>query len=186
MLLAAIASATLRPKIQAAFTGFILVAWTAGLWPILVHSNRPGAAYRALASEVGQWAGPDDLVLVHSIPSGVIGLSRYLERDLPLASWVEPLGLRRVPEDLERVLAGRRRVALVQVHNLAQPSPAEPWLRKHARLAGHKVYDGRRAALSGDVASLSPQLLRALEQDQLVEVLYFEPTEGAASFAVRR
>jgi 4-amino-4-deoxy-L-arabinose transferase-like glycosyltransferase len=185
MLLAAIATATLRPRIQAAFTGFILVAWTAGLWPILVHPNRPGAVYRALASEVGKWAGPDDLVLVHSIPSGVIGLSRYLERDLPLASWVEPLGLRRVPEDLERLLAGRRRVALVQVHNLAQPSPAEPWLREHARLVAHRVYDGEVDAFPPDIGSLSPLLLDALHQDKLVEVFYFEPTDGGTFFSTR-
>jgi hypothetical protein len=77
-------------------------------------------------------------------------------------------------------------VALIQVHHLGRPSPAEPWLREHARLVGHKIYDGDRAALSGDVASLSPLLLRALEQDQLVEVFYFEPIEGATSFSARR
>jgi hypothetical protein len=186
MILVAIGIEPLRPRARAAFAGLVLVAWTAGLWPIVSHRDRPGAVYRAIAAELDRWAGPGDLVLVHSVPSGVIALSRYLARDVPLASWIEPLGLRQVPRDLERLLAGRARVALIQVHHLGRASPAEPWLREHARLVGHKVYDGDRAALTGDVASLSPLLLRALEQDQLVEVFYFEPIEGATSFSARR
>jgi hypothetical protein len=186
MILVAIGIEPLRPKVRAAFAGLVLVAWTAGLWPIVARPDRPGAVYRAIAAELERWAAPGDLVLVHSVPSGVIAVSRYLERDVPLASWIEPLGLRRVPQDLERLLAGRARVALIQVHHLGRASPAEPWLREQARLVGHQVYDGDRAALSGDVASLSPLLLRALERDQLVEVFYFEPIEGATSFSARR
>lgn len=61
--------------------------------------------------------------------------------------------LRRAPEELERLLAGRRRVALVQVDNLAQPPSAEPWLREDARLVGHLVLyfdstDGDRFAFT--------------------------------------
>jgi hypothetical protein len=186
MILVAIGIDPLRPKVRAAFTALILVAWTAGLWPIVARIDRPGAVYRAIAAELDRWAGPGDLVLVHSVPSGVIGLSRYLERDVPIAAWIEPLGLRRVPQDLERLLAGRARVALIQVHHLGRASPAEPWLREHARLVGHRIYDGDRAALTADVASLSPLLLHALEQDQLVEVFYFEPTDGATFVTARR
>jgi hypothetical protein len=186
MILVALGIDSLRPKVRAAFIGLVLVGWTAGLWPIVTHRDRPGAVYRAIATELEPLAGPTDLVLVHSVPSGVIALSRYLERDVPLASWIEPLGLRQVPGDLERLLAGRARLALIQVHHLGRASPAEPWLRAHARLTGHKVYDGDRAALAGDVASLSPQLLRALQGDQLVEVFYFEPTDGAVFFPARR
>jgi 4-amino-4-deoxy-L-arabinose transferase-like glycosyltransferase len=186
MILVAIGIDPLRPKVRAAFAGLVLAAWTAGLWPIVTHRDRPGAVYRAIAAELQRWARPGDLVLVHSVPSGVIALSRYLARDVPLASWIEPLGLRQVPQDLERLLSGRARVALVQVHHLGRASPAEPWLREHAKLVGHQVYDGDRAALTSDVASLSPLLLRALEQNQLVEVFYFEPIAGATSFSARR
>jgi hypothetical protein len=186
MILVAIGIDPLRPKVRAAFAGLVLVAWTAGLCPIVTHRDRPGAVYRAIAEDMEHWAGPADLVLVHSVPSGVIALSRYLARDVPLASWIEPLGLRRVPRDLERLLAGRARVALIQVHHLGKASPTEPWLRAHARLTGHKVYDGERAALTSDLASLAPAVLRALREDQLVEVFYFEPIDGAAFFPARR
>ena len=77
-------------------------------------------------------------------------------------------------------------MALIQVHHLGKASPAEPWLRRHARLIGHQIYDGDRAALTSDVASLPPPLLRALQDDQLVEVFYFEPTDGATFFPARR
>ena len=60
-----------------------------------------------MAAEVGAWAGPGDLVLVHAIPSGVLGIARYLEADVPMAAWVGQLGRRRVPEDLDGMLAGR-------------------------------------------------------------------------------
>lgn len=186
MILVAIGIDPLRPKVRAAFAGLVLAAWTAGLWPIVAHGDRPGAVYRAIAAELDRWAGPTDLVLVHSVPSGVIALGRYLARDVPVATWIEPLGLRRVPQDLERLLAGRARVALVQVHHLGKASAAEPWLRSHAKLVGHMVYDGDRAALTADVASLSPFLLRALRADQLVEVFYFAPTDGATFFPARR
>lgn len=186
MILVAIGIDPLRPKWRAAFAGLVLLAWTAGLWPILARSDRPGAVYRALAAELQRWAGPADLVLVHSVPSGVIAVSRYLQHDVPLAAWIEPLGLRQVPADLERLLAGRARVALIQVHHLGKASPAEPWLRQHARLTGHQVYDGDRAALTGDVAALAPPLLRALQEDQLVEVFYFEPIDGATFSPARR
>jgi hypothetical protein len=186
MILVALGIDPLRPKWRAAFAGLVLLAWTAGLWPIFARPDRPGAVYRALAVELQRWAGPADLLLVHSVPSGVIALSRYLQRDVPLAAWIEPLGLRQVPGDLERLLAGRGRVALIQVHHLGVPSPAEPWLRRHARLIGHQVYDGDRAALSSDVASLTPPLLRALQADQLVEVFYFAPIDGATFSPARR
>jgi hypothetical protein len=186
MILVAIGIDPLRPRVRTAFAGLVLLAWTAGLWPIVDRPDRPGAVYRAIAAELERWAGPDDLVLVHSVPSGVIALSRYLQRDVPLAAWIEPLGLRQVPRGLERLLADRARVALIQVHHLDKPSPAEPWLREHAKLTGHQVYDTDRVALTSDVASLPPFLLRDFEGDRLVEVFYFAPTDGATFFPARR
>lgn len=186
MLLAALGIEQLRGRAHTAFTTLVLLAWTAGAWPILAHPARPGAAYPALDGELAAWAGPADLVIVHSIPSGVIGMARYLDRDLPMASWIAPLGLRRVPDDLELLLQGRRRLALVQVHNLAQPAPAEAWLRAHARLERREIYDGAADRLTTDTTTLSPQLLAAMREHKLIEILYFAPASGDAFFPVRR
>jgi hypothetical protein len=186
MLLAALGIEQLRGKAHAAFLALVLLAWTAGLWPILAHRARPGAAYPALAAELSVWARPEDLVLIHSIPSGVIGLSRYLRSDVPVASWIAPLGLHRVPDDIERLLQGRRRVALVQVHNMAQPAPAEPWLREHSRLTRREIFDGAKDKLTTDTAGLPPSQLAAMREHKLIEIFYFAPASGETFVPTRR
>ena len=175
----------MKGKWTCLFTALVLLAWTAGAWPILAHRARPGAAYPALDAELGAWAGPSDLVVVHSIPSGLIGMARYLDHDVPMASWIAPLNLRRVPDDLELLLRGRRRLALVQVHNLAQPAPAEPWLRAHARLVRRVIYDGAADRLTADTTALSPQLLAALREHKLIEIFYFAPASGETFLPTR-
>ena len=184
MLLVALAVHPLPGRARAAFVGLVLLGWTAGLAPIVRQPSRPGAVYGALAAELVGWARPDDVILVHSVPSGVIGLSRALTRDLPLLVWIEPLRLRR-PDDLPRLLRGRRRLALVQVHNVGLASPAEGWLLQHGRLTGRRIYDGTTDALTSNLDSLPPDLRTALREHRLVEIAYFEPTEGA-TFAARR
>ena len=85
----------------------------------------------------------------------MVGVARYLKREIPLASWVGQLGTREVPADLEHLLRGRRRVAVATIHVLDAPNQIEPWLRAHARLAGRETFRSSRA-----------------------EVLYFEPANG--------
>jgi 4-amino-4-deoxy-L-arabinose transferase-like glycosyltransferase len=185
MLLAALGIEQLPGRMHMAFTAFVLLAWTAGARPILAHRARPEAAYVALDAALAGWDGPSDLVLVHSIPSGLIGMTRYLDHEVAMASWIAPLRLRRVPDDLERLLQGRRRLALVQVHNLAQPAPAEAWLRTHARLERREVYDGAADRLTTDTTALSPMLLAALREHKLIEIFYFAPANGETFFPAR-
>jgi hypothetical protein len=184
VLLVALVLQPLAPRARLGFVAFVLAGWTAGLAPILRQPSRPGAVYGALATELERWAGAGDLVLVHSVPSGVIGLSRALARDLPFLVWIEPLALRR-PADLPTLLAGFRRVALVQVHNLGLASPAEAWLREHGRLAGHRVYDATSVPVPADPGRLPPHLQAALRERRLVEILYFEPI-GRTAFSSAR
>ncbi len=117
----------LAPRIHTAVLSALLVAWLPATWTIVSGIPRPWSPYvvdlgrdrdenylarstpttdgeatnfQKLDAHLESWARPGDLVLVHSIPSGVIGVTRYLRRDIPLASWVAPLGIRRVPADL--------------------------------------------------------------------------------------
>ena len=129
----------------------------AGLRPIVFDRARPGAAYPALAARLDRWARPNDLVLVHSIPSGVVGLSRYLSRPISVATWIEQFGSRNNPHDLDVLLAGRARVALVQVHNLGKPSLAETWLRSRGPIVGDEVWIGStKHSLPISIRSLRP------------------------------
>jgi hypothetical protein len=55
--------------------------------------------------------------------------------EIPTASWVGQLRQRRVPQDVERFIAGRDRVILVKIHEVGEPAPEEGWLRERSRLA---------------------------------------------------
>lgn len=158
-LLAAIAMSRLPGKIQPAFLAAILLAWLPGTWSILSNPPRRWEPYRDIDAHLAAWAGPGDLVLVHSIPSGVIGVARYLKSDVDFASWVAALHVRSMPADLQLLLAGRARVALVKVHDLGEPSPPESWLTAHARLIRRDEFPDARA-----------------------EILYFEPSAGGSFF----
>ena len=120
--------------------------------------------------------GPDGVILVHSVPSGVIALSRSLTREQPFLVWIEPLtfGSRTISSAL---LQGRRQVALVQVHNIGLASPAERWLDEHGRLTDRRIYDGSTDALTS--------VRDAPSDHQSVEISYFEPTDGG-TFTSRR
>jgi hypothetical protein len=140
--------------------GLLLVTWLPGTLAIVVAKvPRPRQPYRELDARLQSWARPGDLVVVRSIPSGVVGVARYLTSDIPVASWVGQLGTREVPADLERLLHGRRRVAVATIHDLGSPNPLQPWLQEHARLLGRETFPASRA-----------------------EVLYFAPATGEAFF----
>jgi hypothetical protein len=160
VLLAGLGMSRLSPGLHLAILSAMVLAWLpASRSAVLARTPRPSQPYQRLDGRLESWARPGDLVVVHSNPSGVIGVARYLRRDLPLASWVARLGIREIPGDLELLLGGRRRVALVKIHHLGTPSPPEDWLRAHARLLGHETFRWSSA-----------------------EVLYFEPRDGEAFF----
>lgn len=162
MLLVAFGLAQLPPRIHRALLGLLLIAWLPGTLAIVVAKvPRPRQPYRELDASLESWARPGDLVLVRSIPSGVVGLARYLTSDIPVGAWVGQLGTREIPADLERLLRGRRRVAVATIHDLGSPNPLEPWLRGHARLLGRETFPASRA-----------------------EVLYFAPATGEGFFPV--
>jgi hypothetical protein len=160
ILLAAIAMSQLPPRVHLAFLGIVLLAWLPGTWATVAATTpRPWEPYPELAARLESWARPGDVVLIRSIPSGVVGVARYLKRDIPLVSWVTQLGTRDVPADLERLLRDHHRVAVATIHDLGAPGPLEPWLRAHARLLGRETFRSSRA-----------------------EVLYFGPASGEAFF----
>ena len=75
---------------------------------------------------------------MHSIPSGVIGVARYMTASVPLAAWVGQLDRRQIPQDLDALLPGHTRVVLVRVHEVGEPAPEDDWLRRHADSRGNE------------------------------------------------
>jgi hypothetical protein len=155
MLLAALLMSQLPRTLHVVALSALLLAWLPAALALARGEPRPWEPYRRIDARLMAWAQPGDVVVVHSVPTGVVGLARYLKRGIPLVSWVEPLGLRQAPSELPLLLADRRRVALVKIHDLHRPSPAEAWLRVHARLIRRDVFNRSGA-----------------------EVLYFEPSNG--------
>jgi hypothetical protein len=134
LLLAALAIAALPRRWVCVALALILVAWVPGLRAGLRRGVRSWEPYRAIGTELRRSAHPGDLLLVHGIPSGVVGIARYLDPATPMTSWVGQLGNRRVPEDVARLLEQHERVVLVRIHDSNEPAPEETWLRANARV----------------------------------------------------
>jgi hypothetical protein len=111
----------------------IVLTCSPGIRGVFEHP-RHWEPYLGIAQVVSADARPGDLVIVHSIPSGVLGVARYMTAEVPIASWVGQLQQRQVPRDLETLLPGHRRIIFVRVHAVAEPSPEENWLRQNATL----------------------------------------------------
>ena len=93
---------------------------------------------REIAQIISATARPSDLVLIHSIPSGVLGVARYVHTSAAFGSWVGQLGNRRVPESLKTLAHGRSRILLVELHKVGAPAPEENWLRANASMVNQE------------------------------------------------
>jgi hypothetical protein len=155
MLLAGLALNLLPPRANAGVVALLVLAWLPGMHAVS-RDARGWESFAQVGRELSHW--PGDLVIVHSIPSGVLGVARYMTSTAPIAAWVGQLGNRRVPRDMKTLLAGRRRVVLVVVHSVGEPAPEESWLRSHTRL-------------------LKKQVIRS------AELLYFAPITGSTFFS---
>ena len=146
LLLVALGMSLLPPGLHAAALAVLVFAWLPALRAIATAPvPRPRQPYRELDAHLTAWARPGDLVVVRSIPSGVIGVARYLGTDIAMASWVGQLGTRPAPTDVERLLHGRRRVAVATIHNFDDSHSPLPWLQAHARLLGVESFPSSRA-----------------------------------------
>jgi hypothetical protein len=130
-LLAAAGIACLRQWGRIAVLCLIVLAWTPNLW-IMNRDPSPWLPIREISRAMSTNGSASDLILVHSIPSGVLGVARYASGPAAMASWVGQLGTRRVPESLQQLAAGRTRILFVKLHEVGEPAPEEDWLRANA------------------------------------------------------
>ena len=94
----------------------------------------------ALARAASKDTDATDLILVHSIPSGVLSIARYASGPAAIASWVGQLKNRHVPESIEQLAHGRTRIVFVRVHHVGEPAPEETWLRNNSVLFNEKHF----------------------------------------------
>jgi 4-amino-4-deoxy-L-arabinose transferase-like glycosyltransferase len=127
----------------------IVLAWAPNVLSIYGSQSRNWQPIREVSHSVSAHSSSSDLILIHSIPSGVLGIARYADGPAKLASWVGQLRTRRVPESIHKLAAGRTRVLFVRVHEVREPAPEEDWLRANAvvshetRLGSARIIDFR-------------------------------------------
>ena len=131
-LLTAVAIASFGRGIRVGALVLIALGWTVPIVKIYREDARALEPFRRFAHTVTSDASSSDVILVHSIPSGILGIARYCDPATRIASWIQQLGTRRVPESLHMLASGRTRILYVKVHQLGEPAPEEEWLRSHA------------------------------------------------------
>jgi hypothetical protein len=113
----------------------ILAFWLRSNWAMVREPARPWQPFAEIAAHLDQRTTSRDVVIVRSVPSGVIGIARYMDGDTPIVSWVESLRTTDAAEDLERLKAGACHIAMVRIHDSMQgEDPAEPWLLENTSL----------------------------------------------------
>jgi len=130
-LLTAAGLACLRSRTRVITLSLIVLAWAPNL---LIMNLDPShwMPIREISRAVSANENSADLILVHSIPSGVLGVARYANGPAAMASWIGQLGNRRVPESVQQLAAGRKRILFVKLHEVGEPAPEENWLRANA------------------------------------------------------
>lgn len=138
----------LRRGTRLAFLSLIVLLALVGLRRMYLSDSRVFEPLDDVGRIVTERSRPADLVIVHSVPAGVAGVARYMDRNgasaegVVVASWVGQLGRRRVPDDVRRLATGRRQVILIKVHDVAEPAPEEAWLEDHARRTARGYREG--------------------------------------------
>lgn len=137
-LLGGIVLSSVGPRLGLALLSLVVVTWLPGLRNIYRQESRYGEPVREIAQIISGTAKPSDLVLIHSIPSGVLGVARYAQTSAAFGSWVGQLGNRHVPKSLQTLAQGRSRILLVKLHEVGAPAPEEDWLRANASMLNQK------------------------------------------------
>jgi hypothetical protein len=140
-LLAAVGLACLRPYARVITLSLVILAWSPNLVGIYQGISRDAQPLREVAHAVSSDGSPSELILVHSIPSGVLGIARYANGSAALASWIGQLGDRQVPDSIRALVAGRTRIRFVRFHDVWQPAPEEDWLRENAEVLNEMCFD---------------------------------------------
>ena len=130
---------------RAVLVSLFVLAAAPAYWSSYIASSRLGHSFRAIAADLRDAGASDDVVaLVHSTPSGVLGVSRYADPDARIASWVGQLGQRRVPESVAALTTGSAVVVFVRIHPVGAPAPEEDWLRDNATVVREAQRDAAR------------------------------------------
>jgi Dolichyl-phosphate-mannose-protein mannosyltransferase len=125
-LLAGLAFAALHRRIALIGLALVILTWVPDI-SSMYRASAPWRPFREIARVAFMNASSSDMVLVHEVPADMLGIARYVNGSAPLASSLEALQTRPMPDSLYGLIAGRTRVTLVW--NVLEKVPEEKWLR---------------------------------------------------------
>ena len=150
LILLAVVITTARPAVQAiVIVSIVGVWWHVASVSVFTSVPRPGQPLPDVARNIQAWAHTGDgapLVIVHSIPTGLIGLARYLDGSLAVYPSVPRINNGTAPPDIHRLTTRYDRFAFVGFHDLGTESAYESWLSAHTQLVGREQIGGVRVA----------------------------------------
>ena len=153
VLLVAFAVGSLPQRLRVPLVALMVLACLPDLGRLFVSHDR-NSWFRPVSWQLDQHAGPDQLVLVHSIPSGILGIARYTHTATPLALWTQQLrnfenrnNANAIAADVVKLTAGYRKIYAVSVHDIDRTSPELDYLRQHAKIAAESRYGGYRTRM---------------------------------------
>jgi hypothetical protein len=134
LLLIAFGLGRLSPGWSTLCVAVIILSWLPHVRYVLTNPWRYWEPFRQMAGVIEKDHRLSDIVLVHSTPTGIASLARYLDPAINIFSWVGPLNQRRVPEDVQILAERYNRIVFIKIHTVGEPRPEEEWLLQHAAL----------------------------------------------------
>lgn len=125
----------------------LLIALVCCWWPALRETvftapARPGQPLLQIARRLDEWASSGSarpLVVMHTVPTGLIGVCRYMTARVPVLGSIVRLRSAPAPAELDVLRQTYGRVALLRLHDFVEPLAIRvwvAWLHEHARLDG--------------------------------------------------
>jgi len=139
-LLSALALSALPRVARYLVLATIVGAWGFSLADIYNNPSRDDQPFWKLSQVLGAESRETDLILVHSIPTGVVGVARYVQTPARFADWIGQLSTRKVPDSIIPLITGFRRVFFIRFHEVGAAAPEETWLREHADIVRETHY----------------------------------------------
>jgi len=146
LVLLAIVITTAPRRTQVVLTGAIAVMWCQALLiSVFTAAPRPFQPLPDVAGRLQAWnesGRTRPLLIVHTIPTGLIGLTRYLDDRFDVFPSIIRINNAASTADIERVTAGYERFAYVRFHDFDVASAYEAWLSQHAAATGTEQLAG--------------------------------------------
>ncbi len=145
LLLLAAALARLPYVARAIAMVALLGLWGTGILRLNVR-NRGDNPFSTAAASINAGGGAERVVVVHAIPTMVMGYARYVDERTLMLDWVEAHGTRTVERDAAGIAAVAPRVTLVKSPP-ARVVPEETWFTSRAasvsrsRGVGYEIVD---------------------------------------------